>query len=80
MEVNCEVEGGRGSNELGVRRRVCENYWRNCREGRMGQELRKGRGGCKKGEERKRRIRQGFKSFIESAAELKLLNLARLSN
>ena len=38
------------------------------------------RGGYKKGEERKRRIRQGFKSFIESAAELKLLNLARLSN
>ena len=39
-----------------------------------------GRGGYRRGEERKGRIRQGFKSFIESAAELKLLNLARLSN
>ena len=40
-----------------------------------------GRRGYKKGEERKGRIRQGdLNHFIESAAELKLLNLARLSN
>ena len=48
MELNCEVEGGGGSNELGVRGRVCENYWRNCREGRIWdkkEESRKGREG-----------------------------------
>ena len=66
MELNCEVEGGRGSNELSVRGRVCENYWRNCREGRIWdkkEESRKGRRGYTKAEERKGRIRQGVKSF-----------------
>ena len=60
MELNCEVEGGRGSNELSVRGRVCENYWRNCRERRLWdkkEESRKWWGG--EGTRKERKGREG---------------------